>query len=288
MNKKLILIVCTLLLIAGCTGSPRDKAPITDVDIRKGLQGLTMEFTKNAPPERVFEDDIFPIAVRLRNQGASDINAIEVGHKDGDGAAKADNVNGVLVFGLEKTYVGLVGEEGKEGIIFNINGKSISNPNGDEEIITLNAQTKKIGAQSETQSSTILATACYPYKTILGASVCIDTDIYGERRGQKACSIADLKFTEGQGAPAAITKIETRMLPQDNNLVQPHFLILIENKGNGEVVSLSEVENACTGKALDYRAFNTVIIKASLSNKPLDCRINKDDPKPAVIRLRDK
>jgi len=382
MNKKIIFgfIILSLLLIAGCTGGSRNKSPITDVDVRKGTDGLIMQFTKNAPPERVFEESIFPIAVILRNRGASDIEPVstlidvEVTKQDGGGEYKdfdkqLGTVEGKLVFGFETTFVDLSeevkvksleseknslenersqlkdkrkmlgdeindlqGEEGTEdfgdrldeideelieikvrideinarlieipvelidarkelNLIENdfkldeIKGKSIFSPNGDQELITINARTKRIGTQSETQPSTILATACYPYKTIFGSSVCIDTDIYGTRRGQKVCSIKDLKFSEGQGAPVAITKIETRMLPQDNNLVKPHFLIHIENKGNGEVVEL-KVEQACTSERLDYRSFNTIIIKASLSGKPLDCRIKKrgpdaDPPPPA-------
>jgi len=417
MNKKLIfiLIIVSLLLIAGCTGGSKEERPITDFDIRKGVEGLKMEFTTNAPPETVFEGDeagggVFPIAVILRNKGASDIEATEI--KDGG------TVKGVLVFGFEtanvdvpfrnvlekfrkmkaeippnelnelkddmkmllteyltvllikepemlssagltaievfsETYLtslfdkelGILGDgelrglditglvtsndikdvlkddikdfipeqkielvvEGlkvyrselirlvKDDIIskeIKIDGKSIFNPNGDEEIITLNVQAKQIGAQSEKQPSTILATACYPYKTILGTSICIDTDIYGIRREEKACSITDLNFAGGQGAPVVITKIETRMLPDvDQNKIKPHFLIFIENKGNGEVVNLGNVEQACTSETLDYTAFNRILIKASLSDKPLDCRIDKDvpgPPEPALIRLRDK
>ncbi|MCH8003394.1 MAG: hypothetical protein IH934_02085 [Nanoarchaeota archaeon] len=392
--KKIIFVfvVVSLLLIVGCTGGSRDKSPITDVDVRKGTDGLTMEFTKNAPPLRVFEDSIFPIAVILKNRGATDIEPVDVEYIESEeGYASEDEqpskpvkriktVKGSLVFGFETTFVDLsekvkersleseknslenersqlkdkkrilenemnfILEEPGTGDVdsrFNeideelsgikvrndeindriieisvevidvrkklnliendlldeIKGKSIFSPNGDQELITINAQTKKIGAQSETRPSTILATACYPYKTIFGASVCIDTDIYGERRGKKVCSITDLRFGEGQGAPVAITKIETRMLPlpEDSNLVKPHFLIHIENKGNGEVVELSKVEQACTSERLDYRSFNTIIIKASLSGKPLDCRIKKEGPKaeppppaPTTIRLRDK
>jgi len=425
-NKKIILITCILflLVIAGCTGGSRNKSPITDVDVRSGTDGLIMEFAKNAPPKKVFEDSVFPIAINLKNRGAFDI-----GSEIGEFAKDVKKAN--LVFGFEKTYVDVVKEEkvkkidekikelplgvfeeylmrihadeiatynqyigcymenlrdldperyqeqlinafsvkydeflestsyeseteivivefekylkdsfadeivpynqylkcyidglrdpdpetykvrliggfsviydeflvsgfaakfveSEERKIFEINGKSIFNPNGDQDLKTINAQTKKIGAQSETQPSTILATACYPYETILGTSVCIDTDIYGQRRGKKVCKITDLNFGEGQGAPVAITKVETRMLPEDKNKVKPHFLIHIENKGNGEVVELSKVEQACTNVRLDYKAFNTITIKASLSGKPLDCRIGKNKPEPAVIRLRDK
>ena len=256
-----------LLALSGCDGS--NKNPITDADVRKGIEGLTMEFTKNAPPEKVFEDSIFPIAVNLKNIGASDIE------------------NGFIVFGFEKAYVDVNAKSGeKQG--FSIKGKSIFNLNGDEEFVTIDAQTKKIGAQSETHTSSILATACYQYRTIFGESVCVDTDIYGIRKGEKACTIKDLDYSNGQGAPATITKIETRMLPDvDENKVKPHFIIYVENKGNGEVVSLDKVEKACTSEALEYTDFNMIKIKATLSGKDLDCSVG-DEPSSAAIRLREK
>ena len=269
MNKKLIFvfIAVSLLLIAGCMGGTKKKGPITDVDIRKGTQGLTMSFTKNAPPERVFEDTAFPMALEVNNKGAENV------------------VDWELVFGFETAYVG----GGDGSLNLEIDGKSIFNPKGDEDLITINAKAKTIGAQSETQSSTILATACYPYKTILGTSVCIDTDIYGTKRGEKACSVTDLTFGEGQGAPVAVTKVETRMLPQADDTVKPLFLIHIKNRGNGEVVKLSKVENVCTGEQLDYTDFNTILISASLSGKFLDCRTKEEGSQEQTeIRLREK
>ena len=80
-----------MLVVAGCEGgTKKEQRPITDVDLRKGTDGLTMEFVKNAPPESVFEDTVFPIAVRLHNEGAEDIKE-----------------SGKLVFGFETAYVDL-------------------------------------------------------------------------------------------------------------------------------------------------------------------------------------
>jgi hypothetical protein len=281
-------MVLSLLVLAGCVNLSRDR-PITDADVRKGREGLVMDFTENAPPESVFEGSkespsVFPIAVELQNKGASDIE------------------NGLLVFGFEKTYVDF-DEDSKQRLIeedlmdnegklkLEIEGKSVFNPNGDEEFITINARAKKIGAQSETHPSTILATACYPYKTVFGSSVCIDTDIYGIRKGEKACDIEDLQFGNGQGAPVAITKVETRMLPDvDENKVKPHFIIHVENKGKGEVINpnLDIVRKACTSESLIYEDFNTLKIIASLSGANLKCKVGEDDSEPAIIRLKDR
>ena len=275
-NKKLLLTasVLFLLALAGCQGNG-NKNPITDVDIRNGFDGLTLEFLKNAPPDNIFEGgdgnemSIFPISVNLKNKGASDIE------------------KGILVFSFEKAYIDAV-KESDANRPFDIKGKSIYNPNGDEEIIAINAHAKRIGAQSETHTSNILATACYPYKTIFGDSVCIDTDVYGERIGKKACSVKDLEYTEGQGAPVAITKIEARMLPDlDENKVKPNFVIYLENRGNGEVIKLDKTADACTNKPLEYTDFNTIRISASLSGKAMDCKASDDDS-ASIIRLRDK
>ena len=392
-NKKIILVISIVLLLvlAGCEGGKifgkkQDKRPITDADIRKGTDGLDMEFLTNAPPERVFEDGRFPISLRLKNEGATDIiddNKVklvlgfetsyvnmdiegktctedEVEECD-DGSEVVTGLCNEDVF-LEKTgdvctdwidtgctedrveecddgsevVTGLCNEDvfledvflEKTGDVctdwigtectedrveecddgtdvvtglckdilkatgelcrIEIKGKSIYSPVGDEEFIQVNPQAKKISAQSETHPSTIFATACYPYNTTLGTSVCIDTDIIDEVKGKKACNVKDLTFSEGQGAPVAITKIETRMLPYaDVNKVKPHFIIFIENKGNGEVVNSSKLNLSCSSSGLNYTDFNTITITASLPQGDLKCSENVDTG-PTAVRLREK
>ncbi|HJN56376.1 MAG: hypothetical protein QF436_02660 [Candidatus Woesearchaeota archaeon] len=275
LNKKIILIfaVIALLLIAGCKGRTGTKGSITGVDIRSGVKGIAMDFVKGSPPENVFEDDVFPIAIRLENKGAFNI----------------EEEKGILVFGFEKQYVEATKEGDGEKQKFKIEGKSVFNPDGDTEFITIDAKVKKIGSQSESRASTILATACYRYETLLGTSACIDADIYGAEVRKKACTIKDLSFGNGQGAPVAITKIETRMLPQeDDNRIKPQFLIHVENEGNGEVIRPGKYENACTSGALEYEDLNRMNIKALLSGEELDCSLGLDEEPENIIRLRDK
>ena len=269
-GKKLILVLSILFLVvlSGCKGSSSGKS-ITDEDVRKGFDGLAMAFIKNAPPDKVFEQSIFPIGINLKNKGASNIE------------------KGFFVMGFEKEYADAAGREAKE--TFDIKGKSTFNLNGDEEFITLNAEAKKVGSQSETHPSTILATACYPYRTILGTSVCIDTDIFGKQLRKKACLAKDLEFTNGQGAPIAITKVEVRMLPNadnDPNKIIPHFIIYLENKGKGEVIAEAKIEDVCSKKPLGFKDFNRVTVKAFLSDKELNC--NSGETEKAEGRLREK
>ena len=108
MNKKLIFALVSLFVIAGCGsfgGSGRDR-PITDVDIRIGTDGLELEFLSNAPPENVFEESPFPIAVELRNKGAC-----HIGSQEGDCNTGR---TGIIIFGFERAYAGVRMEEGAE------------------------------------------------------------------------------------------------------------------------------------------------------------------------------
>ena len=284
------MIVLFLLLVISACGTQKN-VDITNVDIRKGTDGLTMEFLKNAPPENVFEDGKFPVSIKLKNTGAFNI----IGNKNTPSIE-----GGLLVFGFEKAYVDIKPQQ----VEISIEGKSVFNPKGGEDFVNSNAEAKKIGPQSEKHPSTILATACYPYKTILDTSICIDTDVLGQRRGQKSCIAKDLSFGEGQGAPVAITKIETRMLPQDNAKVKPHFIIHVKNAGNGQVIkngiaeksnpsNLKEInknaiEKACSSESLSYKDFNVLNAKASLSGVILDCDPKEGMQQTAEIRIKDK
>jgi len=291
MNKKLIFMIGILLLlaVAGCQGGKKDQSPISDVDIRKGTDGIIMEFLPNAPPENVFEGDEsnpseFPISLRIKNAGATDIGGSIEKNKE-----TLEIEGGIIALGFEKAYVGIVpaGEEKQE---FGIKGKSIYNPFGDEDFITIEGEAKKIGVQSEKHPSTIFATACYPYSTTLGTSVCIDPEIIPQEQGQqKACQVRDLVFSEGQGGPVSVIKVETRILPQADDKVKPHFLIHIKNAGNGQIVNASNFDKACTSGGIDYKEFfNTVIVSASLSGMPLKCNGKEilGDPTRVVVTLR--
>jgi len=109
-NRKTIfaLIIVSLIIVAGCNKGSEDRKTLTDADIRKGTDGLEMIFTENAPPERVFEKNPFPVAVELRNLGVFNIGD-EIGEFEKvipNGEYNGINIKrGIVVFGFEKAYV---------------------------------------------------------------------------------------------------------------------------------------------------------------------------------------
>ena len=63
-------------------------------------------------------------------------------------------------------------------IIYDLKGKSLSNPLGDQGIVLFEAKTKEIEEMSERRKVNIYVTTCYLYETQSTSSVCIDTDVY--------------------------------------------------------------------------------------------------------------
>ena len=263
MSKKniLLLIVLSVLLIS-CQFSGTSTTGQREIDTHIGFDGLTAEFSKDAPPQVVFEDSSFPILLKVRNNGAYDIK----------------EKKGTITIGREKDYVtGLVqATSTKVGILsgdsasFDVDGKSILNPYGEEILLQWNAKTGKLDPQSEIKQSVITATLCYPYQTILTTTLCIDPDVFGLRPGKKACNVKDMGFSSGQGAPIAVTKIEQQMIPQGDS-IKPQFLIFLENRGRGTPVNILNYHDICAKPFSDTKnLWNTVRIKAFASgNKQL-------------------
>lgn len=287
--KNMILVLVILLFISGCgLGSKEYKPSITSKDIYTGKEGLNMEFFENSPPKEIFENSVLPIGLRLYNNGAYDIR------------------NGYLSISLERDYMILsevslksinemVNFRDPEHITFDLKGKTIEHPKGDQEVITFSVETKDLGKsdpQSEYHDSLISITSCYEYQTKAVETVCIDTDVYGFKMREKACEVKTLTL-DSQGAPVAVTKIESEMLPskEDTSIIKPRFVITVRNVGKGEVVKKGMVEAACSSDPLGYKEWNNVNIKAYISNmdeeNKLDCDITNDiDKEDGTIILK--
>lgn len=291
--KKLAIgLMAVLMAITACQGNTTSQE-----QIYSGFEGLRIEFLRNTPPPRVFEESQFPVVLRVRNLGSYSIVK---------GTEKEKEKYALLSLGVEKDYNSFVGLEESERVKktpiesqakFNLEGRSITNQRGDEEIVPFTLKTKKIDPQSERRTSTLLATLCYPYKTKVTATVCIDTDVAGIKQKPKACSASDVILNGGQGAPVAITKIETRMVPSDDK-IKPQFIISVENRGRGEVIRDDSIDMMCS-RDIDVpdirnQAYNTISFRAYLSGidekNLLDCepKLDEKDTLPYVKLFKKK
>ena len=255
--KKIIFCLILALFLTSCGIMGQKKEQIKVPDIHEGTKGVVLSFLPNAPPAELYEEKLFKIMINVQNAGAVDIK------------------NGMLVIGIEEQQVSL---ESASDARFDLDGKSIFNPEGSKTIKEFKAKSKLLIPGIEAYDTAVTATACYPYKTEATALVCIDTDLAGMVK-TKPCKTQKISLSGGQGAPIAITSVEPKMMTHDDpEKIQPEFVIKIQNQGTGQAMTREKVFDACTGKALGKDAWNRLQLRAQLSDIPLTCR-------PETVRL---
>jgi len=242
------LIILIMMLITACTSSTTPSQKINPMTYRSGTSSLNVEFLKNAPPSKIYEDQDFTTGILIKNTGASNIT------------------NGVLSLAVEQDYVVLYDNP---RLVINLSGKSFSNPRGDDKIIYFNLHSKKIENMSQYHDTTINVIACYEYQTILYHDICIDTDPLNQKIGTKPCKVAEKTFS-GQGAPVVITKVVPEFLLKDGK-VYPVITIYLKNSGSGLVINKTEIDNVCSGRAVPRDLYGIFDLKVTLGTIELNC-----------------
>ena len=80
--KIMAMMALLIIAVSGCKSS--GSASIADIDVRKGTEGLSMEFLKGSPPDKVFEDAPFSVFFGIHNKGAFEFlkNLLDLGELD--------------------------------------------------------------------------------------------------------------------------------------------------------------------------------------------------------------
>jgi hypothetical protein len=165
-------------------------------------------------------------------------------------------------------------------------GKRLESPQGNANALVFKARAKKLDVLTVEHTSPVILTTCYGYRTELAETVCIDPDTSATTLGPKACQMKDLTFSD-QGAPVAIGKLETRVLP-DNENAKPQFIIYVRNVNKGEVISEYKLKQACSAAKLAYSDIGVVRLAdfrfgdysyANSTEDTMEC-------KPNPLRLR--
>jgi len=242
--KWLVLI---LVFLAGCDfadfEAPRPQVPRI-ADLLIGTQGVVSSFV--SLPDKVLMCQSLDVVVEMKNLGAN------IG-------------NGNFIFIVEESV--LKPEMVKSGQ-FKVDGKTQYSPLGETIRKNLKVRSQNLPSQLETINTPVIFQACYPYKTFLSSQICLDAK--GEGKG--ACSPKTLTFSNGQGAPVAITKIEPKMLPESDG-VRPAVILSIANVGGGRIVSESQVSSVCSGTTTD-RLKSEISVSAQVGGDSMECSPN--------------
>jgi hypothetical protein len=170
---------------------------------RKGSQGIVLSFVENAPPSQLFDTDSLTIGIKATNMGAesADVRIIVSGFDPS--IITMGNTASVHIAGKEEVY----------------------NPTeGESETVFFKQSSTNLG-DANSYSPNIMATACYSYKSVAEADVCINGNPIVNRG---VCSPSNIQLSGGQGGPVGITNIEVAATPGKTN-----FKIYIKNLGSG-------------------------------------------------------
>jgi len=225
MIKKITLTIIILLFISGCNVIQNSQEDITtNRDFKIGTQGIEVNFLDNMPPSKIFEEDSFELGLELNNKGAYDSKDVYISrwyHFSSD------------FFEIEKGD-----NEIKK---FPLRGKSALYPNGEKKSFIWNLENKKFPEDERSPQELFSVDVCYDYETFFSGDICVDpyyNQVIDELKIEGSCITKDIT-SSGQGAPIAVTKVETK--PSiTNEKIKLTFYITIENKKDGQLVGDSE------------------------------------------------
>lgn len=263
MRSRIALFLVVVLIVMtfyGCssdtgaesffsTGSGKNSGT-TDQNYNKGTTGLTISFLANNPPNELYNGQSFPCVLEIYNTGVTDTNPY------------------ITLTGYDRNIVKIDWSDRQPGKIY---GKSQLNPTGGYGVIDDNLAVS-LPSGVDTFTTPITAIACYEYVTEGVTSLCVDPDPTNNR--DDVCTAAKLtQLSGGQGAPVAITKIETKPSIGVN-----YFIITVSNMDKtGTVIKPSRV-SSCTDQ-LTYQEVDVVdIASASVGAQAISCE-------PATIKL---
>lgn len=235
-----------LFFFNGCNFQQNTDESESVTTYRSGTKGVEMKFMQNAPPSKIYDKESLDIMVEVMNKGAFDI------------------VNGKLYLsGFDRKYLQISPSDTS----FSIKGKSVYNPDGRlNEIITFSDSSVTLPKNTDNLKQNIKVTACYKYKTIAGATVCIDP--VSRSVSEKVCQAGTVSMNGGQGGPVSVTSVEEEM---GNNRVT--FKINFANQGGGMVFNSHKSTSNCHTD-LDFQDIDMIDLKVTLSDKTLTCEPN--------------
>jgi len=255
MKTLLTPIICILLLclfLVGCAG----QADFSMQDLRKGTNGIVLKFLDDQPPTTIIENDRFVMTLNLQN----------------DGAATAKNT--ILNLGVPSEYINAdLNSATMNGdpttLQFDLEGKSMKNPNGGLSILMIPATALPI-TTSKKQQVTIAGQICYDYETVAEANICANYDPSYQLKvfpcKPKAISLSS------QGAPVAITKIDVKPKYTPEGRLATSLTITLQNKGTGRVIEAGQSAAVCSSRGDLTKVWDRVIVTAVMAGKKINCK----------------
>lgn len=232
-----------LIVIAACAPQkPENEQQASAVTryVRSGTQGVELKFLQDLPPRQIYDTTDLAAVVEMRNLGNKDLGPNDCFIQFG---------------GFDFNIVRGVQARQSCG---DLPGKSEFVLEGGFNTVEIESSNIVLPPDVDQYTPSIVATACYEYKTIAAPQVCVDPSFFELTRDVRACEVRDFGLAGGQGAPMAVTYVNTDMAGSKAN-----FQIDVANVGTGRVVS-PQANIAQCPSGLKYDDFDQVRYSVSL------------------------
>ncbi|GEM_PF-1121056 len=240
-----LLSVLSVLFLISC----QSVLPSSTSFTRSGTEGIIVKFLADAPPAQAYPESQFTIGMEFENRGTADVS------------------RPLYLLSVDEEFIQTLNQPKS---LSRLRGRNIYNTRGDVAIRSVDAITLPLAAQSQNQQASVRVTLCYPYKTEAFATVCVDSDPLGLRKGIKACTPGVQGLSASQGAPVAVRQVQASMIPNEDGVL-PQFVITVANVGTGQVFAQQRVTEACSSKPIKSEELNVVQLHAFLGEQELMC-----------------
>lgn len=242
-----------MILLIGC-GQQQEEIIKKTI---KGTDGLVVEFKDDQPyDDKANEDTTFTMAIDIQNKGGFDIK------------------DSIAIITVNEQVLNIESFDQKASSITTIESlKGIkTRTEGEKTTLFIDLISEKI---ITTQPTDVTVKTCYEYETEYKdkekEQTCIDGTIHGVTVIGSICTYnPERTISKGQGAPIAITKIETTLPKDANDLITPTFKIHIKNEGKGKITQTGTAKAACT-TGVNTEEYGIIQVEATLKGEKLNC-----------------
>jgi hypothetical protein len=247
-ERRFGILTFSIIFLIFITGCGKNESQDFDGPIT-GEEGLEISFLENFPLTKYVlgseQQEPITIILDVRNKGA-----LGLGIDESLSSNHFLNKGKIFIGGFDDSIVNMDRSDDSDDDI-TIEDKTIDistlilpsrssiNPQGGFFSVQFDGNVVAANLQVEQYDPTILATICYPYKTIAGPNVCVDPDPFDDKQ-EKVCRLGSHSLTS-QGAPIAVKTID-----QEASSNKLRFKIVIENVGNGDVIKPDSMDK-CGG-----------------------------------------
>ncbi|OIO66326.1 hypothetical protein AUJ68_01235 [Candidatus Woesearchaeota archaeon CG1_02_57_44] len=250
MDKRFLVLLAAMIVIAGCSGNDNTAATTKQKPFIGGSEGVTMAFISGNPPGEVFDSATYPFDVTLKLENVGEFNV------------PADQMR-VKITGISPADFGVNAADLNKPAPENLDSASID-PQG--EIIKGTATylnfpgLKFMETLPGNTPFNVYATSCYTYGTTGQAMLCMREDVLNEK--DVGCKVNEKKTTYSSGSPVQVTSFEEAPAGSD----KVTFSFMVEHRGTGKVSLHGSSCNAADERVNDKKVFVDVSTGNDLSS----------------------